>query len=97
MRHVYVYYRVDLTKADLAGDQIDTLLLTMARHCGQPPHRMHRCDDPTTWMESYPAIADIEMFSKALGDAVLDLECTQFILGERHLECFVPPIPNLGF
>jgi len=97
VRQVYVYYRVDLTQADLAGDQIDTLLLAMARHCGQPPHRMHRCDDPATWMESYPDIVDIEGFSTALGVAILNLDCARFILGERHLECFVPPIRNLGF
>ncbi|HQT31898.1 MAG TPA: DUF4936 family protein [Thiobacillus sp.] len=97
MRHVYVYFQVDLTQADLAGDQIDSLLRAMARYCGQPPHRMHRCDDPATWMESYPDIADIEGFSMALRATVHNLDCTRFILGERHLECFVPPIRDLGF
>jgi hypothetical protein len=95
VRHAYVYYRIDLTQAHLAGRQIDALLLTMAAHCGQLPHRMQRCDDPATWMETYPDINDFEAFSAALNDAINTLACTEFVVGERHLESFSAPVISL--
>ncbi|MDP2030300.1 MAG: DUF4936 family protein [Thiobacillus sp.] len=88
MRHAYVYYRIDLTQATLASNRIDALLLTLATHCGQHPHRMQRCDDPATWMEVYPDIADFVAFSAALDATTQALDCAAFVLGERHLECF---------
>ena len=93
MRDVYIYYRIDPAQGDLAATQIDTLLLTMTPHCGQPPHRMQRCDDPATWMEVYPDIADFVAFSTALDASTQALDCAAFILGERHLECFSAPPP----
>ncbi|MBU2642194.1 MAG: DUF4936 family protein [Thiobacillus sp.] len=95
MRHVYVYYRIDLTQARLAGNRIDALLLAMATYCGQPPHRMQRCDDPATWMETYPGISDFEAFSAALNDAINTLAYSEFVVGERHLECFFAPVISL--
>jgi cytochrome c1 len=93
VRHAYVYYRIDLTQAGLASIRVDALLLTMAVHCGQHPHRMQRCDDPATWMEIYPDIADLVAFSTALDAATQALDCAAFVLGERHLECFsAPPV-----
>ena len=92
MRHAYVYYRIDLTQVSLAGDRIDALLLAMAAYCDQPPHRMQRCDDPATWMETYPDITDFEAFTAVLNDATNTLACTEFVVGERHLECFSAPI-----
>jgi hypothetical protein len=94
VQHAYVYYRVDLTQATLASSRVDALLLAVAAHCGQHPHRMQRCDDPATWMEIYPSIANFEAFSAALNDAIQTLGCTEFVVGERHLECFsAPAIP----
>ena len=95
MRHAYVYYRIDLTQARLAGNRIDALLFAMAAYCSQPPHRMQRCDDPATWMETYPDITDFEAFSAALNDAINTLACTEFVVGERHLECFSAPTISL--
>ena len=93
MRHVFIYYRIDLMQARLAASQVDALLLTLAAHCGQHPHRMQRCDDPVTWMEVYPDIADFVAFSAALDAATQALDCAAFVLGERHLECFSAPPP----
>lgn len=95
MRHAYVYYQIDLKQARLAGNRIDALLLAMAAYCGQPPHRMQRCDDTATWMETYPDITDFEAFSAALNDAINTLACTEFVVGERHLECFSAPLVSL--
>lgn len=88
MQHVYVYYRVDLSQAGLAAMQIDRLLLAMAPHCGRPPRRLARCDDPSTWMEIYENIARLEPFLAALQTAVEAHGCHAFIREGRHLECF---------
>lgn len=95
MLHAYVYYRIDLTQAKLAGSRVDALLLAMATYCGQHPHRMQRCDDPATWMETYPDIADLVTFSAALNAATQTLDCAIFVVGERHLECFSAPVTPL--
>lgn len=91
MKHAYVYYRIDPAQASLAAPRIDALLGALARYCSQPPRRLQRCDDPSTWMEIYEGIADFSVFSAALNLAVLDLDCAGYMLGERHLECFSAP------
>ncbi len=88
MKHAYVYYRIDPAHAPLAARGTDALLHALARYCGQPPRRLKRCDDPSTWMEVYEDIADFAAFSAALDLAVLDFGCAAYTLGERHLECF---------
>ena len=93
MRHAYVYYRIDPAQAGLAATRIDALLVTMASHCGQPPRRLNRCDDPIMWMEIYEGITDFDTFSAALNAAIETLHCGDFIRGERHLECFSEPSP----
>lgn len=96
MKHAYLYYRIDPAQADLAAIRIDLLLNTMGRYCSQPPRRLNRCDDPHMWMEIYEDIADFAVFTTALNEAVRMFNCTGFILGDRHLECFsAPPMfPN---
>jgi hypothetical protein len=91
VHHVYVYYRIDPAQATLAATQIDALLVAMAPHCHQPPRRLGRCDDPCTWMEIYEGIADFETFSGTLNSAEQASNCTEFMAGERHRECFSTP------
>jgi len=86
----YVYYRIDPEQASLAATRIDALLNTMATHCSQPPRRLARCDDPTTWMEIYEGIANSDAFTAALNRAAEALNYGEFTLGKRHLECFLP-------
>ncbi|MBN8771801.1 MAG: DUF4936 family protein [Thiobacillus sp.] len=93
MKHAYVYYRIDPAQTSLVAPRIDALLDALARYCSQPPRRLRRCDDPSTWMEIYEGIADFAAFSAALDRAVLDLDCTGATVGERHLECFSAPDP----
>ncbi|MGE5320843.1 MAG: DUF4936 family protein [Hyphomicrobiaceae bacterium] len=90
MRHAYLYYRIDPAQETIAAQRIDALLESMTRHCGLPPRRLRRCDQPAVWMEVYEGIADYAAFTTALDTAVLSLDCEAFILGERHLECFSP-------
>ncbi len=93
---MYVYYRIDPAQAALAQSRIDALLAAMAPHCGPPPRRMHRCDDASTWMETYLDIADLGAFTDALNTSWRALDCAAFVVGERHLECFAPPGDELG-
>ena len=88
MASLYVYYRIDPAQALLAAKRIDALLDTMAVHCATPPRRLQRCDDASTWMEVYEGIADRAVFAAALHAAATAQDCTAFIQGERHLECF---------
>jgi hypothetical protein len=88
VRHAYIYYRIDPAQLDLSTIRIDALLNAMAIHCGQPPRRLSRCDDPLTWMEIYEGIADFTAFAAALNAAVQAFGCQAITRGERHLECF---------
>jgi hypothetical protein len=88
----FVYYRIDPAQASLAAARIDELLITMGGHCSQPPQRLNRCDDPTTWMEIYLGIADFATFTTALSSAAQAFGCAEFVQGERHLECFSAPV-----
>jgi hypothetical protein len=96
VEHAYLYYRIDPAQADLAATRIDWLLNAMRKYCSQPPRRLNRCDDPHMWMEIYEGIADFAVFATALNEAVRMFNCTGFIRGERHLECFSTPpmLPN---
>lgn len=88
MKSAYIYYRVDLARAEIAAARIDTLMGMMAAHCGHRPARQSRCDDPAMWMEVYQGIEDLPAFAAALQSAVQAVDCAAFIRGERHLECF---------
>jgi hypothetical protein len=88
VKDAYVYYRIDPAHASVAAARVDALLGALAAHCRQPPRRLQRCDDPSTWMETYQGIADFAAFAAALGAAVQTYDCAAFTLGERHLECF---------
>lgn len=94
MKCVYVYYRIDPAQAARAADRIAALLGAMAAHCRKPPRRLVRCDDPSTWMETYDGVDDLMAFEAALRAATRTLDCAAFTLGERHLECFAPPAPG---
>jgi hypothetical protein len=94
VQFAYVYYRVDPAQATLAAERIDGLLGALAGHCRQPPRRLVRCDDPTTWMEIYEGIADFAAFVAALDAATRTFDCAAFTLGERHLECFSQTGPD---
>lgn len=91
MKCAYVYYRIDPAQAARAADRIAALLRAMAAYCSQPPRRLVRCDDPSTWMEIYDGVGDFSVFEVALRTTADTLDCTAFTLGERHLECFAPP------
>jgi hypothetical protein len=88
VKDAYVYYRIDPAQAGVAAARVDALLSALAAHCAQSPRRLRRCDDPSTWMETYEGIADFAAFAAALDAATRAFDCAAFTLGERHLECF---------
>lgn len=94
MECAYVYYRIDPAQAALAAGRVDALLGAMAEHCGPPPRRLIRCDDPATWMEIFEGIADFKRFEAALNACAETFNCAAFTRGDRHLECFVPANPT---
>lgn len=94
MKCVYVYYRIDPAQAPRAADGIAALFRAMAAHCSQPPRRLVRCDDPSTWMELYEGVGDFAAFEAALRTAARKLDLATFTRGERHLECFAPATPG---
>ena len=94
MECAYVYYRIDPAQAALAAGRVDALLGAMAEHCGPPPRRMIRCNDPATWMEIFEGIADFKRFEAALNACAETFNCAAFTRGDRHLECFVPANPT---
>lgn len=94
MRQAYIYYRIDPGQAAHAAARIDTLLIRMAAYCSQPPRRLVRCDDASTWMEVYEGIVDFPAFAAALETTAGSLDCMTFTPGGRHLECFLLPDPG---
>ena len=94
MKHAYVYYRIDPVHADLAAQQVDALLQAMRPYCATSPRRMKRCDDATTWMETYEGIAQLEDFLTALDERVDTLGLNALIPAGRHRECFDDTLPD---
>jgi hypothetical protein len=88
LKHAYVYYRVDGNAVSRAAASVDSLLADLAAYCAEPPQRLARCDDPTTWMEVYAGIDDWQGFIAAMADHLQRSPLTPYLEGERHVECF---------
>jgi hypothetical protein len=91
VRHVYIYYRIDLTQEKTAARAVDALLAQLAAYCSTPPQRLARCDDPALWMEVYPGISNPAAFADALDAAVNNLPVRSGMIGTRRQETFCPP------
>ncbi len=87
---VYVYYRVT-GDAALATTAITAMLREVERRTGVGASLLCRCDDPTTWMEVFSPVADVETFSRVLRECEVRA-CIAAVVdgGKRHRECFVP-------
>ena len=81
---VYVWYRVEPAHFDAARARASALLAALAPHCDQLPRLLQRQDDPTTWMEIYPGVADPAAFDAALAAACVSSGMTE----ARHVERF---------
>jgi hypothetical protein len=63
---LYVYYRVEQSKIAAARRAVMALFEDIRAMAGLSGRLAHRIDDPTTWMEIYQPIADIDRFQLLL-------------------------------
>jgi hypothetical protein len=84
----YIYYRVaQPTQALALVQHIQALLINKTGIAGR---LLRKHDDPSTWMEIYEGVGDIEPFEQCLAAAVQATDFTTVLVadGVRHLECF---------
>lgn len=90
MQNIYIYYRV--ASAPQAAAAAAAILAHIEQQCGVTGRLMQRADDPTTWMEVYEGVADLEGFVAALGaaEAASGIENCLAAGARRVRERFVP-------
>jgi hypothetical protein len=87
--HYYVWYRVTGDPA-AAREAVAALLHDLLAHAGVSGRVLVRRDDPTTWMEVYEDVADVERFERALAAGVAHHAVAGYAEGgTRHTEAFV--------
>jgi len=87
--HVYVYYRVAPEAADALRAAAVELLRRVHQDTGIGGRLMVRAEDPTTWMEVYEQVGDIDLFRLALERAVEGQAAWTRLEAGRHVECFL--------
>jgi hypothetical protein len=89
-RHLYIYYRI-AADAVAARSAIERLMADVEASTGVKGRLLARCDDASTWMEVYEAIADVDAFSQTLSTLVERHAAIALTKdGRRHTECFAP-------
>jgi hypothetical protein len=89
--HYYVWYRVTGDPA-AARAAVAALLRDVLGATGVAGRVLVRRDDPTTWMEIYEDVADVERFDRALAAGVARHGVAGYAEGgARHAEPFVAP------
>ena len=92
MRIYFIYYKVDLAKAEAALPAIHAALDDIERACGLRGRLMRRTDEPSTWMEVYDRVENPEALERAVDAAVAKHELQRFLKpGTRRMfEKFEP-------
>lgn len=92
MRIYFIYYKVDLARADAALPAINAALDDIERECGLRGRLMRRTDEPSTWMEVYDHIENPEALERAVERAVAKHGLERFLKpGTRRMfEKFQP-------
>jgi hypothetical protein len=92
--NVYVYYRVAADTAE-ARAVIGSLMTDIAARTGISGRLMARCEDPSTWMESYESIAEPALFLLALDECVRTKNASRIAIdGRRTIERFCALAPD---
>lgn len=86
--NVYVYYKVDESRATALRGAIDVMFVQLADATGVQGRLMRRRDDPRTWMEVYEGIADAVAFEATLNEAATRTGAAA-LCGHRVTEIFV--------
>ena len=88
---LFVYYRIAGAPDSTVRERIDAIHADVFAATGVQGRLLRRRDDPTTWMEIYEAVPDVEPFERVL-DAALARHGFASLLAEgtvRHTERFV--------
>jgi len=90
---LFVYYRVAAQQDFAVRERVSAIQSDVLAETGVSGRLLRRRDDPTTWMEIYEPIADIDQLEQALHTA-LERHGFDALLAPgdvRHAERFVAP------
>lgn len=88
---VFVYYRVAGVQDAAVHERVGAIQEDVYADTGVQGRLLRRRDDPTTWMEVYEPVPDVESFERSL-DTALARHQFDALLGPgeaRHTERFV--------
>jgi len=88
---VYVYYKVDPGQLGDLRRAVEQLFSAVQRASGVRGHWQRRRDDPSTYMEIYPAVDDLSSFEVLLASECRRLDIARFLApgSARRAETFV--------
>jgi Domain of unknown function (DUF4936) len=88
---IYVYYRIEPARLPELRRAVEQLFAAIQRDSGIRGRWQRRRDDPTTYMEIYPAIHDLSRFEAALARECDRLGIERLLApgGGRRVERFV--------
>jgi len=87
----YIYYRVAQSEAARARAVVDAVQSALRQEAGIRGSLLRRDDDPSTWMEIYPGVADPTRFEAALDLLLAQHGFNAFLAPDsrRHMERFI--------
>ncbi|MGB8437090.1 MAG: DUF4936 family protein [Burkholderiales bacterium] len=90
---IFVYYRVTGVPDSTVRGRVGAIHADVLAATGVAGRLLRRRDDPTTWMEIYEPVPDVDRFEQEL-DAALARHAFAALLapgGARHTERFIAP------
>ena len=84
----YIYYRV--AQPAQAQTLVRHIHAALKARTGIDGRLLRKRDDPSTWMEIYEGVSEIDAFEQCLAAAVQAANFAGVLVtgGERHMECF---------
>jgi hypothetical protein len=84
----YIYYRV--ARPVQAQTLVHEIQAALNAKTGVDGRLLRKRDDPSTWMEIYEGVGDIDVFEQCLAAAVQATNFATVLVtgGVRHMECF---------
>ena len=84
----YIYYRV--AQPAQAQALVRHIQATLKANTGIGGRLLRKRDDPSTWMEIYEGVGDIDVFEQCLAAAVQAADFAAVLItgSVRHMECF---------
>ena len=87
----YIYYRV--AKPVQAKTLVRQIQAALKAGTGIDGRLLSKRDDPSTWLEIYEGVGEIDAFEQCLATAVQATNFAAVLVsgGVRHMECFEAP------